>query len=736
MGIFDLPYRIGTPPARDGPLARFLPPLEEGIFPSWLADHIHPGAWVLDPFGLSPRPTLEAARAGYRVLVTVNNPIARFLLEMTAAPPRLAELKAALADLAITKKGDERLETHLQSLYLTPCLQCHREIPARAFLWRKGEVAPFARRYQCPACGHSGEYPATEADVEQAQRLAEIAGLHRARLIERVARPDDPDRQFVEEALSVYLPRALYVLAILNNRLDAPGITPNRRRLLSALFLSICDRANMLWRIDSERPRPRLLTPSHEFLEHNLWLALEEAVAIWADEAPAVPVHTWPARLPKEGGILIFEGRLADLAARLQDIPVAAVITVLPRPNQAFWTLSALWAGWLWGSKAAEPFHLVLRRRRYDWAWHLDALRFAFRHLAHLIRPGVPCLALLPEPEPAFLTVALAAAEVNGFQLQGLALRTDHDPIQIEWSRGESLHHQFTEPDPETIRSAIHHHLRTRGEPTGYLPLHAAALVELIASHALIHPNHPSEEVLRHTLHLVHTTLQGDPQLTHYGGGENPESGLWGLSSRQETLASLPDRVEEAIVTVLIRRAAIPFPDLLSHLSTLFPGLLTPSLGLVQAVLASYAEETQSGWALRPSDQPAARRAELRQLAEHLHTLGERLEYHLTCLHERLLLWEIGEEAVYAFHLKASTILVDVLASPFPLERTVIVLPEERLPLLRYKLDRDPSLADRFRARLLPFSTLRALAQRSLVDRDTFEAHLLPFPASPQWKLF
>ncbi len=737
MGVFDQPFVIGQPPARDGPLARFLPPLEDGVFRSWLADRVDRGAWLLDPFGASPRPAVEAARAGYRVLVTANNPIARFLLEMTAAPPRLGELKAALADLAISKKGEERLETHLQSLYLTLCLQCNREIPAHAFLWRKGEPAPFARRYECPACGHAGEYPTTDSDVERAQRIAEMAGLHRARLLERVARPDDPDREFVEEALAVYLPRAIYVLAILNNRLDAPGITPERRRLLSALFLSACDQATTLWRTAQERPRPRQLITSNEFLEHNLWLAIEAAVEPWADEAPPVPLVLWPARLPKDkGGILLFEGRLANLATRVKDIPVAAVITALPRPNQAFWTLSALWAGWLWGSKAAEPFHLVLRRRRYDWAWHLEALRFAFHHLAHLIQLGAPCLALLAEPEPAFLTAALAAAEANGFRLQGLAMRTVHDPIQLVWTRGERLRHQFTAPDRAAIRSAIHQHLRARGEPTVYLPLHAAALAALIASHSLIRPNQPADDVLRNVSRLIHQTLLEDDQLLHYRGGESPETGLWGLSSWQDAAMPLPDRVEEAIVNLLIHRSPLPIPDLLRRLSTLFPALLTPSWGLVQAILASYAELTDDGWSLRPADYPAARRTELQQLAEHLQDLGDRLEYHTRSLHERALLWESGEDTVYAFHLKASTVLAGVLSSSSPPERTVILLPEERLPLLRYKLDRDPSLADRFRARVLPFQTVRAFVQRTFVDRETFEAHLISFPASRQLKLF
>ena len=89
------PYIPGMSPADPGPLSRFIPPLEEGVISAWLPQHAPPfdaaqgkaGSWLLDPFGFSPRLVLEAARAGYRVLVTVNNPITRFLLEMFANPP-------------------------------------------------------------------------------------------------------------------------------------------------------------------------------------------------------------------------------------------------------------------------------------------------------------------------------------------------------------------------------------------------------------------------------------------------------------------------------------------------------------------------------------------------------------------------------------------------------------------------------------------------------------------------
>src|SRR5512132_3636346 len=128
------PYIPGMSPAEPGPLSRFTPPLEEGAISRWLPLHAPAGSWLLDPFGFSPRLVLEAARAGYRVLVTVNNPITRFLLEMSANPPSEADFKAALAELAVAKKGDERLGAHLQSLYMSPCEKCGQQIQVDSFL--------------------------------------------------------------------------------------------------------------------------------------------------------------------------------------------------------------------------------------------------------------------------------------------------------------------------------------------------------------------------------------------------------------------------------------------------------------------------------------------------------------------------------------------------------------------------------------------------------------------------
>ena len=729
MSALDSPFIVGQAPARDGPLARFLPPLEDGIASEWLPPHAIKGSWILDPFGSAPRLAVEAARAGYRVLVTANNPVTRFLLDLAARPPTGSELKAALADLAITKKGDERLEAHLQSLYLTQCSNCGQEIHARAFLWKKGDEAPYARLYECPACGERGEKPATPADAERAKKFAESAGLHRARLLERVAPPNDPDREYAEEALAVYSPRAIYALATLINRLDAPGVTPERRRILSALFLSACDAANNLWRVDNERRRPKQLTVSNEFRENNVWAALEASIAGLASEADPVPFLQWPNKLPESGGVLLFEGRIADLAAVVKDAPIAAVIGALPRPNQAFWTLCALWAGWLWGSDSAEAFKLVLRRRRYDWAWQTEALQSAMRHLLELLALGTPFLGLVPEPEPAFLTAALAAADINGFDLKSLAMRTQHDAVQVVWTRGDRLHHLEETTNMGALRSKIRRCIAARGEPTPYLPLHAAGLAALLESHALVHPNQPADEMLRAASAAIEEALRGDESLVRFRAGESVETGLWAnrdFKGSEDAVGPLVDRAEMLIVNFLKDHPGCTLYELERDLASRFPGLLVPSRGLVMAVMNSYAEVTDGRWRLRPEDAPAARNADIAQLAGLIHSIGERLDYATNQLDARTLVWETGDESVYVFHLKASAILGRAVeGSPYPRERSLIVIPGGRAGLLAYKHQRDPSLAARQAGfRFVKFRALRALAEIQDLSRDSFAEQL------------
>ncbi len=531
----------------------------------------------------------------------------------------------ALADLASAQRAGERIEPHIRALYQTECAQCGRPVEAQAFIWERETNSPIGKIYSCPHCKDSGERPASPADLQRAAGFA-ASGLHRARALERVASLDDPDRSYVEEALNAYLPRAVYGLFTLVNRLDS--FPSARRRLISALLLAAFDQANVLWSHPARSYRPRQLNIPPRFQEKNLWLALENAVEAWSSSPGEcnVPVTTWPELPPESGGICLFEGRLKDLAAQIQATPgkkleIRAVLTALPRPNQAFWTLSALWAGWLWGRSASSLFKSVLRRRRYDWNWHSVALHSALNSLAPLLMPGTACLGLLGEPEAGFLSASIVAADLSGLDLQGIALRSEPEQAQLTWrARWQTgpLKRPPALPRLSIVRTQVTEYLRQLGEPAHYLAVHAAALAGLAQANLLYGlversqpagqpqdskpdgtPSGPPAASPADTLHQVEATIeaaltQGGHFARYAGSSRSLETGHWWLDEATvpaaEIAEPLADRLEVALVRYLQERSEIQLHEVDRALCREYPGLLTPELEMVQQCLASYAE--------------------------------------------------------------------------------------------------------------------------------------------------
>lgn len=739
-------YLPGDEAESTAPLAHYLPPGVAGMATGFLTTHSRPGDWVLDPFGVSPGSDLEMARLGFRVLVAANNPVLRFMLEVQAAQPSLSALRLALSDLAATRKGEERLETHLQSLYLTECTRCHQQVPAEAFIWQREPRILVGRILHC-SCGEEGEYPSTPADQQRAATLAELDGMHRSRLLERVAAPDDPQRLQVAEALECYPPRAVYALSTLINKLDGMGLPAASLRLAQALLLTACDEACSLWPQSGGRPRPKILTIPPSFLEKNVWNSLERGVESWAGSGQRLEIVNWPATPPETGGLCLFEGTLRDLAPHLRDRSPATVVTILPRPNQAFWTLSALWAGWLWGRQTSAMFKSVLRRRRFDWTWHAGALNAAFSELFELLPLNASVFTLLPEPEPSFLSAAILAAAGAGFHLAGLALRTRHDPLQLLWQRSAfNLAVKDNIPlEMETARQAMISFLEERGEPAPYLHLHAAGLEALAGDLSRRSRKDRGSDWLPGTLSQVNALLQEaleGQEFTHLSESANPESGMWDLKHRPPGSESLPDRVEVWMVGKLIKDPGLPPGDLESALNQEFPGLQTPSRGMMRAVLDSYARETGTGLTLRDEDAPALRRQDLEAATQALSELASHLGYNLQRLEgpPRQVQWLDSGVPAYTFLLLASALAGRSLQQSPPSEgRALLVIPGGRASLLAYKMERDEDLRRRMGTwQVVKFRTLRKLALSTHLDRAGLEKEISSDPIEPpeQMKLF
>jgi hypothetical protein len=757
----SLPYIPGHLPTNQEALSRYLPPLPEGVASTWLESHISPGTWILDPFGASPLVPAEAARAGFRVLVTANNPIARFLIELAADPPREEDLRTALANLAASRKGDERLELHIQNLYRTICEQCGREIIAQEFIWEREANAPFGRIYECPYCGDNGERPATPVDEAEALKFSK-GGLHWARALERVAAAADPDRGHAEEALSAYLPRSVYVLLTLINKLEGfpaefamdPAARPDVQRHLAALLLIAFDKANTLWHYPTARERPKQITVPPRFREKNIWMALEEAVEQLSSSGPRVPLTVWPERPPATGGVVIFEGRLRDLRDQLSkgsEIPINAIVAPFPRPNQAFWTLSALWAGWLWGRDAVGPFRSVLKRRRYDWAWHATALHAALSNLNDFVPKGTPFFGLIGELEPNFLSAVLVATDLDGFRLQGLALRADTGQAQILWQTSSERRKAIARSRPPDISllasSAAEDYLTKRAEPAKYIQIHAASLSAIVDQEDLSpEEGLPSEYYARihGAFDQAFTFRRG---FVRFGGSDKTlEIGQWWLREYREISGKsepLSDRVERLIVEHLLKNPITTFSDVDSEICSAVTGLYTPELELLLSCLHSYGEEKPPGsgnWHLRAQDTPKIRQKDIVAIRKSLINIGQQLGFSTS--EQNPVLWrEQSGKVGYAFFITASAMfarfLFDDLYAP---SRSLIVFPGGRANLVAYKLRHDARMKNTLDQgwRMIKFRLVRRLAETPLLNRENLDEQLALDPLmddAPQMRL-
>jgi hypothetical protein len=213
-----------------------------------------------------------------------------------------------------------------------------------------------------------------------------------------------------------------------------------------------------------------------------------------------------------------------------------------------------------------------------------------------------------------------------------------------------------------------------------------------------------------------------DERFIHYSSGENIETGLWGLRSERPKGDALSDRVEIAIVTFLQKKPKAIYLEIENDLYPRFTGLLTPSKGLVYAILNSYAEKESGYWKLRAEDVAATRREELNNISALIDSIGKRLGYKIR-RKDKLLFWEEDGQPARSFCVLASALINRALDISRP--DTILVVPGGRAALVAYKQDGDPALAARLKNyRVVKYRLLRAISEVSILTRESFDTQI------------
>ena len=776
----SLPFIPGKILEYQIPLSRFLPQVPFGVVNAWLQNQIDKGDWVLDPFGATPCIPIEIARAGYKVLVAAHNPVIRFLIEFLADPPTELQLHSALAHIAAETKGDTRIEGYINSLYLTDCVQCGKSVPAEAFIWERGSGVPSSRIYSCPNCYESGIFPTTEVDARRAARFGS-GGLHQARALERIASLDDPDRIHVDQALSVYLPRAVYAIFTLLNKYD--NIPQDHQKSLTALLLAALDQGTKLWPHPPERTRPKILVTYSQYREKNIWLELERAVVQWErslslfrEGSNIIPVTFWPEIPPDSGGICIYDGRFSGLSQELikdpEPITINASLSALPRPNQAFWSLSVIWSGWLWGHTSASNIKGILRRKRYDWFWHSSALYKTFVNLAHLIRPGIPFFGLISEAEAAYLGSVLSPAWMAGLRLSNIAQRFESGEIQILYKKTDiegvpEIDHSQISPEnfQQLFTKPITEYMLDILEPAKFLSVYAAGFTNIVQNYSpgnsLMQMN--PGEVYNKLNSSLQETLSDEENFTKLGKSEISfeNASFWlkikeyNTEYQKGNFLSLADKVEFETAGFLRQNQKTTFFDIDKAVCNLLPGLLTPESNLVIKCLESYAEvstEEPGLWIIRDQDMLDIRKRDLDQVNSLLKRIGALLDFKTITFEnypnklsigsqfkEPLIsIWEdnAGQQQ-FVFYI-ITTAIFGLITLPVifgtqnsigqlaHIPNRVILIPGGRAGLVSYKIKRDTRFGDLLKMDwiFLKFRHLRRLADDQLLTRSKFTHNL------------
>jgi 16S rRNA G966 N2-methylase RsmD len=103
------------------------------------------GGIVFDPFVGSGITATEALKNGRRAIVSDLNPIAAEITRLTIKPVKEIELHDAF------KRVKQKVKSKIESLYLTRCRSCNKEIVFDCSIWKNDKCVEI--RYQsCPHC--------------------------------------------------------------------------------------------------------------------------------------------------------------------------------------------------------------------------------------------------------------------------------------------------------------------------------------------------------------------------------------------------------------------------------------------------------------------------------------------------------------------------------------------------------------------------------------------------------
>lgn len=703
-------------------------PLPANIAAHFIEQCTQLGDLVIDPFVASDAVVRAALERGRRIVATEVNPIVAWAARTQAAMPAAREINAALTRLADTRKESDTLRGYIEKLYLIQCAQCGGSVIADSFVHvRDGEKLLLAEKnYTCAQCGTRRD-AVTEGDRQRA-RDAAPRGLTLPLLTQRLYADDPVHTPRLKRLLEYYTSRNLNALAVLTQKLDAEFRQDAVRQILFALLLHAMDVGTSLYASPDALPTREI--PS-EFVEVNIWRALESAARGLSQRAPALRLAPNVETVLKAAApaALIAQGGARGLAENIAGEQAALVLASPARLDPMFWELSFLWTRWLFGKNAATPLEPLLVSERRRWGWYGGALTKVFEETARFMRHDARLVVAFPSGSHAMIE-ALVLAAASSYAMEDFAFRpadglqtaTEFGALrgdyQVVWQRKDA---ETTAPEPSLAGIALSNAvrqtalrgalkvLRARGEPLAYSWVHHGALAELARENVLRDALKQDYRTNDNAFQFLHHEIDAGLKLGYVNELDHWQEKtrvLWLARQTQEMQAPLRARVERHVREELRAQEQMTHEALEDHILEKFSGLLTPERELVEISVRACADGNESEWVWRAQNEGEILSHARTQAAQ----LGTRMGYEVVedaAPYE--MIWRVEKiipgsasgavsqerfyEDAYAFIFRARADLEDLITRRAAPLHGLLVLPETQVELTSHILWRDPRWA-------------------------------------------
>lgn len=734
----------------NGLLASHFSSIPSVVVKAYVEAYTQPGDLVVDPFCNGPTILRQTVHAGRRAIGSSHNPLTLRLTRLALMPPTRRQLDAAVAHLGDAPRAGVPFREHIESLYVLRCPSCGQATPADAFVWERDTLALLHTHLQCRHCGRQSVTPTLD-DKEVQDRAIEPRGLHYWYTVDRIAPAGDIMRERAQRLLELYTPRNLYALSSLLMKIESLFADDEMQQLLKLVLLFCLENCSNLGSPDSPTIRHRL-RPSAQFVERNVWRAFVAA----ASEFPTVD-GTEPLPLTQDVDALL-NGEVSLHAALLPlgvnrlviSLPsdcAAMVVTSPPRPVPAFWALSWLWTGWLFGHKVAAPLKPLLRLWRVDWDWYARTMQAAFRALRSLLGDGAPLILAFDSSNSVLIEALALALAGAGYAPETWARQTDTQACRLISRCIPSL-----PVPPDSVAEladalcaetsdAVREQITARGEPLTwdelYLPVYRRLARSGLLGQCAVSEELPSSP-RAFVAGQVQDAMAGAEGLVCLEEGVVTRPARWWLQHSDSLAPPLSTRVEATVHQLLLSTLILTDEALAEEVYRRFPGDLTPEAGLIEICLHSYGQEITPGhWQLRPEDQPDNRAEEVANIRHGLCRLGECLDFEVELRDEassapalgRLpafdVLWRDEGQPAYTFAIQWTARVHDLLLAQVPTGvQPCLVIPGGRSVLVAFKLQRDPRLrraAAEAGWRFVKYRHLRRILVEENLDRHTLK---------------